>query len=118
MRMNSLTNINFRFSEYQQYHVVHLAGVIDLYNAVEVREVLFDSMQLKDLMMVDFSEITYLDFACLAILVEVHNMTARNKGQFIIIGASKVMIQLLKLTHLDHVFKLFNTYKGVMLGCS
>ena len=93
----------------EQYSIVHLAGEIDLHCSSEAREaILAELRKMKDVL-VDLSQVKYIDSSAIASLVEGIQLAREDKLKFCLVAVSDEAMQVLKLARLDKVFKIFNT---------
>jgi len=105
--------MSFDCSEHLNYKVLHLTGEIDLSNSSEVRRCLLDIINQDYSVIVDFSELTYIDSSGMAILVEGLNTANKKKTSLKIAAANGAPRQVLELTRLDQVFTLVDAVSDV-----
>jgi anti-sigma B factor antagonist len=93
-------------TDFNKYKVVKLTGEVDLHNSREVKRMLLGHLDDDSHIVVDFSELGYIDSSGMATLVEAFN-TAKSKNlEFHIVGAKDAPLQVLQLTRLDSVFSM------------
>jgi len=101
--------MSFDCSEHLHYKVLHLTGEVDLSNSSEVRKCLLDILNAGQSVIVDFSELDYIDSSGMATLVEGLNVANKNNLQLMITATNGAPKQVLELTRLDQVFTLVNS---------
>ena len=86
--------------------VVALCGEIDLEKAPEVRRGLLDSMKQKRDVLVDLSEVTYIDSSGVASLIEGLQAARKQKNDLALVSVSQRARRVLELARLDKVFTI------------
>ena len=86
--------------------VVALSGEIDLEKAPEVRRALLDSMKQKRDILVDLSEVTYIDSSGVASLIEGLQAARKQKNDLALVSVSQRARRVLELARLDKVFTI------------
>jgi len=105
--------MSYDCSEHLHYKVLHLTGEVDLHNSPEVRRCLLDILKRKKPVIIDFSNLKYIDSSGMATLVEGLNIANKNKLSFMIAGAIGAPLQVIKLTRLDQVFTLVESIEEI-----
>lgn len=95
--------------DFDRFTVVKLSGEVDLHNSRDVKKLLLDHIEKLAHILVDFSELDYIDSSGMATLVEAFNLSKSKKLDFHIVGAKDAPLQVLKLTRLDSIFSLLET---------
>jgi len=95
--------------DFDRFTVVKLSGEVDLHNSRDVKKLLLDHLEQLAHILVDFSELDYIDSSGMATLVEAFNLSKSKKLDFHIVGAKDAPLQVLKLTRLDSIFSLLET---------
>lgn len=98
--------MSFDCSEHLQYKLLHLTGEVDLSNSSEVRRCLLDILDAGSSVIVDFSDLKYIDSSGMAVLVEGLNMANKKDLTLTIVAANGAPLQVLELTRLNQVFTL------------
>ena len=87
--------------------VVAFEGDIDLESSRRAREILLECVGRKQPLLVDLSQVTYIDSSGVAALVESFQ-TARKGGMtFALVEVSEATMRVLQLARLDKVFTIF-----------
>jgi anti-sigma B factor antagonist len=93
--------------EEQNGLVVSLSGDVDLDSSPRAREVLLDCVGRKTRVVVDLSEVAYMDSSGVASLVEALQTAKRNGSFFALAAVQGTALRVLELARLDRVFKIF-----------
>ncbi len=89
-----------------EFHVVKLAGEVDMSWSQEVRAAVLDALKRSNKVAVNLAAVTYIDSSGIAALVEGFQ-NARGRGQtFYLLETSPAVQAVLKLARLDKVFTL------------
>jgi len=99
----SVSNIK----EVQGRIVVSLAGEIDLENAGEVRKALLAALKQKKDLLVDLSDVGYIDSSGIASLVEGLQVARKQKNELSLVAVSPRALRVLELARLDKVFAIY-----------
>ena len=89
------------------YAVVHLTGEVDLSCSPEARKVILDCLRNNSPLLVDLSEVTYIDSSGVASLVEGYQVSRTMNLDFGLVGVSDRAMSVLRLARLDQVFPIF-----------
>lgn len=95
--------------DFDRFKVVKLSGEVDLHNSRDVKKLLLEQLEALAHILVDFSELEYIDSSGMATLVEAFNVSKSKQLDFHIVGAKDAPLQVLKLTRLDSIFSLLET---------
>ena len=95
-----------RISEENGKLVVRLEGEIDLEQSPKVRGLLLESVARGKDLLVDLSEVTYLDSSGIASLVEAMQIAVRNGTSLKLFSASAQAMRVFELARLDKVFSI------------
>jgi anti-sigma B factor antagonist len=101
--------MNIDISDFERFKVVKLRGEVDLHNSREVKNTLLDYVEKQCDILVDFSELDYIDSSGMATLVEAFNRSKTKNVVFHIVGAKGAPLQVLKLTRLDSIFSILDS---------
>jgi len=86
--------------------IVRLAGDVDLEHCRDVRSLLLGAAARGKDLLVDLSEVTYLDSSGIASLIETLQAAARNGAGLKLFSASAQVWRVLELARLDKVFTI------------
>lgn len=98
--------------------IVDVAGEISLYNAPDFRKVLMDLLKAKKAprVIVDMTNVSYIDSAGVACLVEALKVARESKLGFALFGLSHEAKEVLELTRLIRVFEVYGTEEEALRG--
>jgi anti-sigma B factor antagonist len=86
--------------------IVALSGEVDLDNSPHVRNVLLESVNGKRGVLVEMSEVSYIDSSGIASLVEAYQSARRDSTLFALVAVSDAAMRVLELARLDQVFSI------------
>lgn len=94
--------------------VVRLAGELDLYNAHEVREALIGcAEEAPARLVVDLSEVTFIDSTALGVLIEARTKLANRKG-FLLASPGLETKRALEISGLDRHFSVHDSLEDAL----
>lgn len=91
------------------FEVIALAGEVDLKSSPELREELLSRLKKGRDVLIDLSQVTYIDSSGIASLVEGYQVAKGQKQRFGLVGVSESARQVLQLARLDRVFDIRGT---------
>jgi anti-sigma B factor antagonist len=96
-------------------HVVRLAGELDLYNANTVREALLEAAEEgpPERIVVDLSEVEFMDSTTLGVLIEARTRLANRKG-FLLAAPGLETRRALQISGLDRHFSVHDTVEDAL----
>ncbi len=98
--------MNYSTREEGGYLVLDLEGEVDLSCSPDARKQILDALAKGKNLLVDLSDVSYIDSSGVASLVEGYQ-TAKKAGQkFGLVGVSEAAMSVLKLARLDRVFPI------------
>lgn len=101
--------MSYSVTTHNKYSILHLSGEIDLNNSPVLRKELLTIVRQGSPMLVDFSELTYIDSSGIASLVEALQVSKEKDQYMAILSAQGAPLQVLQLTRLDQVFTLLDS---------
>ena len=96
--------------------VIDLEGAIDLQNSRGLRTTLFEKLSATSRLALNMSGIRYIDSSGVATLVEVFKKARELKIDFVLFGLGPSVHDVLKLTNLLGVFRVFDTEEHALNG--
>ena len=96
-------------SEKQGASVVTFTGEVDLESSPAAREILLKCLESTGRVIVDLSEVTYIDSSGVASLVEALQAAKKNGSRFSLAAVSEPTRRVLELARLDKVFTLYDS---------
>jgi len=91
------------------YSIISLVGEVDLHFSPKAREEILKTLKNKENMLVDLSEVSYIDSSGIASLVEGYQMSKKSGQSFGLLSVSNAAMQVLKLARLDSVFPIYDS---------
>lgn len=101
--------MNYPVSTQGSFAIVSLTGEVDLHTSPKARQQILDQLTAGRNVLVDLSQVEYIDSSGIASLVEGLRMAKGNSQQFGLVGVSKPAMQVLQLAKLDKVFPIFDS---------
>ena len=95
--------------EKQGASIVVFTGEIDLESSPAARETLLKCVEHTSNVIVDLSEVSYIDSSGVASLVEALQAAKKQGGQFALAAVSEPTRRVLELARLDKVFTLYDS---------
>jgi anti-sigma B factor antagonist len=86
--------------------IIALEGEIDLEQAGTVRHALLDALKKGRNVLVDLSQVTYIDSSGIASLVEGLQVAKKQKSELALVAVSVRVRRVLELARLDKVFQI------------
>jgi anti-sigma B factor antagonist len=105
--------MKIEITEHLNYSVVLLSGEVDLSNSSVIRKALKGELNKNKSIIVDFTNLKYIDSSGMATLVEGLNQANAKKLKFYIAAANGAPLQVLELTRLNRVFTLVKAVSDV-----
>jgi anti-sigma B factor antagonist len=100
--------MEFRVKQEGEFTVVSLVGEVDLHYSPTARKAILDNLNKNANVLVDLSQVKYIDSSGIASLVEGFQLARSKKLQFGLVGVSDAARQVLQLARLDKVFPIKN----------
>jgi anti-sigma B factor antagonist len=89
--------------------VVDLEGEVDIGNSSVLRATLFETLPKTSRLVLNMSGVRYIDSSGIATLIEVLQKSRELKKDFALFGLGRAVYDVLKLTHLLGVFRIFDS---------
>ena len=99
--------------EHLQYCVLTLSGEVDLSNSSMIRQCLKDELNKDKSIIIDFTDLKYIDSSGMATLVEGLNQANAKGLKFFIAAANGAPLQVLELTRLNRVFTMVDAVSDI-----
>lgn len=91
------------------YSIISLVGEVDLHFSPKAREEILKTLKNKENILVDLSEVSYIDSSGIASLVEGYQLSKKSEQSFGLLSVSNAALQVLKLARLDSVFPIYTS---------
>lgn len=108
--------MSFPVENFENYSVVSLKGEVDLNNSPDARKVILNCLKKNRNVMVDLSEVQYIDSSGVASLVEGFQYARSKDLDFGLVGVSEAAMSVLKLARLDQVFHIYDSLEDRVGG--
>jgi anti-sigma B factor antagonist len=109
--------MNFDSIETGGATVLGLSGQIDMYTSPDLRKKLFSLIKNKPTdIVLDFSNVTYIDSSVVATLVEVLKAVKAYKGKLKLVCINDHLMDIFKFAKLDTVFEIYGTVNTALKG--
>ncbi len=95
-------------SEKNGFMIISLVGEVDLNYSPVAREQILKYLKQKKDVLVDLSQVIYIDSSGIASLVEGFQLARQQKLFFALFGVSRAAMQVLQLARLDKVFPIYS----------
>ncbi|MCM3575556.1 MULTISPECIES: anti-sigma factor antagonist [Mesobacillus] len=106
-------NISIDVKETESTLAVKVSGEIDAYTAPQLREKLFPMSEKEGVkMVVDLSEVNYMDSTGLGVFVGVFKNVRAHDGEFKIVGLSERLQRLFEITGLADIIDINSQIEG------
>lgn len=106
--------MEYKVTSEGQFTIVALSGEVDLYYSPKAREQILSHLNKKCNVLVDLSNVTYIDSSGVASLVEGYQLARNNSLQFGLVGVSDAAMQVLQLARLDKVFPIHDSVNDLL----
>lgn len=93
----------------QGYTVIALKGEVDLHYSPTARKQILKYLGKNQNVMVDLSQVEYIDSSGVASLVEGYQLAKNNNLRFGLVGTSDAALHVLQLARLDKIFPMYKT---------
>lgn len=93
----------------QGFQVLALSGEVDLSWSGDIRRRILDSLRAEGAVLVELSEVSYIDSSGIAALVEGYQTARTNDQRFGLVNVSQAVMSVLKLARLDEVFPIYSS---------
>jgi anti-sigma B factor antagonist len=98
--------------------LVNLLGDIDLEHSGDIRQVLLDCVGRGADVLVDMSQVLYIDSSGIACLIEALQSSRERGSGFGLVSVSEQAGRVLKLARLDKVFEIHNDMGAAFAGAA
>lgn len=88
-------------------NIIYLSGDIDLSNSPILRKKIAESINHESNILIDLSDVTYMDSSGLATLVEAMQKITKNNGKFKISGLKGEVKNIFEIARLNDVFSIY-----------
>jgi anti-sigma B factor antagonist len=109
-KVGEAMDLEIEFSQDGDACIVTLQGEVDIYTAPALRERLIEASETDcSTVVVDMTEVDFIDSSGLGVLVSALKRVRENDGQMRIVTAKEPILRIFRITGLDRVFELSPT---------
>lgn len=101
--------MKYNMKEERGYTVIEMVGDVDLSCSPDARKQILDCLNANASVLVDLSQVTYIDSSGIACLVEGFQTAKKKELNFGLIQVSEAAMNVLHLARLDEVFLIHNS---------
>ncbi|WP_078543047.1 anti-sigma factor antagonist [Litchfieldia alkalitelluris] len=106
-------NIQIDIREISEGHYVTIHGEIDVYTAPQVKEKLLPISEIENShLIVDLSDVSYLDSTGLGIFIGAFKNIKKHNGEFKLVGLSERLERLFSITGLSGIMDIDRKLEG------
>jgi len=99
--------MSYAVEDQGEFSVVYLTGEVDLSCSPSARKTILGCLQNKANLLVDLSNVSYIDSSGVASLVEGYQLSRNLELEFALVAVSSAAMNVLRLARLDHVFPIY-----------
>jgi len=96
--------------------IVTLRGTVDLEHSPVAREVLLAAVERAAVVLVELTDVSYMDSSGVASLIEAYQAARTRQGRFGLVAVGPRILRLLELARLDRVFTIYATLAEGLAG--
>lgn len=100
----------------EKYTIITLKGEVDLHFSPAARKQILKFLGKKHNVLVDLSQVEYIDSSGVASLVEGYKLARTNGLDFCLLNSSEAAVRVLKLAHLDQIFPMYLSINEYLNG--
>ena len=100
--------------EFGAARVVDLDGEVDLGTSPDMRRALFDLLRQTPKLAINMHALRYIDSSGIATLIEVFKNAQQLQKEFVLYGLSPAVQHVFRLTHVNRIFRIFETEEQAM----
>jgi anti-sigma B factor antagonist len=87
--------------------VIHVGGDLDVYTAPRLKEALDEAVAGGGRLVLDLSEVHFIDSTALGVLVGTHQETQQNNSELRLVVEDPFLLKIFHITGFDGVFSIF-----------
>ncbi|HER26420.1 MAG TPA: anti-sigma factor antagonist [Rhodospirillales bacterium] len=105
-----------QISEQGNVVIASFEGDVDIHTSPDARKVLLDCVGRKSPVLVDLSQVSYIDSSGIASLVEALQTARKGGSDLALVAVSDAALRVLQLARLDKVFSIYDTVEAGLEG--
>ncbi len=102
-------SMKYNTKEEKGYAIIELDGEVDLSCSPDARKQILECLGANKDLLVDLSQVTYIDSSGVASLVEGYQTAKKKSLKFGLVGVSEAAMNVLQLARLDKVFPIYDS---------
>lgn len=87
--------------------IVHVGGELDVYTAPQLQEAVDQAFAGGGLVILDLSDVHFIDSTALGVLVEVHQRSHSENAELRLVVSDPMVFKIFRVTGFDGVFSIF-----------
>ncbi len=105
-----MNDLKFETQDSDGKNIVRISGDIDAYHSPKLKEKMEELIKSDSkILILEFSEVPYIDSAGLGTLVSVLRETRNYQKELKIVGLRKNIKRIFEMTRLDNIFEIYDT---------
>jgi anti-sigma B factor antagonist len=100
-------NLSISTDLVDEVSVVHVSGDLDVYTAPRLKETLEAAMAQGPRMVLDLSEVHFIDSTALGVLVSALQQSNAESGDFRLVVDDPYLLKIFRITGFDGMFRIF-----------
>lgn len=96
--------------------VIHVGGDLDVYTAPRLRETLQESVPSGGRVVLDLSQVQFIDSTALGVLAGAHQAAQAGGGDFRIVVDDPFLLKIFHITGFDGIFAIFSQVETALAG--
>ena len=101
--------MDYQIQTAEPFTVIALSGEVDLKYSPKAREQILKYLAKNKDVLVDLSQVSYIDSSGVASLVEGLQFAKNKSLRFALVGVSRAAMQVLQIARLDRVFTIYDS---------
>jgi anti-sigma B factor antagonist len=96
--------------------VIHAEGDLDVYTAPRLKEVLDEHVAAGKRLILDLSDVHFIDSTALGVLVGTLQQSQSNAGEFRLVVGDPFLLKIFRITGFDGIFPIFPIVSDALDG--
>ncbi|MFH0916018.1 MAG: STAS domain-containing protein [bacterium] len=109
-------NLSIRTDVGEDAVVVHVGGDLDVYTAPRLKESLTQAIANGGRLVLDLSEVHFIDSTALGVLVNTQQQTQSTEGELRLVVDDPYLLKIFRITGFDGVFSIFPQVADAVSG--
>lgn len=87
--------------------IIHVGGDLDVYTAPRLEEALQEAASGGNRLILDLTDVHFIDSTALGVLVGTHQETQSNGGQFLLVVEDPFLLKIFHITGFDGILSIY-----------